>query len=119
MIYETAGQLEEACREWQAILRLQDWDITAEIVRGKQMVERDDSGNVRWNDKHRIARISILDPVDHEGPEFVGELDHEETLVHELLHLHFAGLDHEDETTFELAINRISEALVKLKRRFP
>lgn len=49
------------------------------------------NGECEWQLKTKIATIRILDPIDY--PEnLIIEQDMEKTLVHELLHLHFAPL---------------------------
>jgi len=116
----TEEQLNELCLEWQKVLRLQDWDIHATIRRAKEMVNADADGECYWTLGLKEGFIHILDPIDH-NPRAIGKPDIEATLVHELLHLHFAEWD--DSTgqgmpiSGEQAIECIAQALVRVKRQ--
>lgn len=85
----TEGELKEKLKEWQGKLRLQDWMINVEIVRQREMSQMNRLGEVEFNVYAKTANISILDPVDYDD---WGKQDMENTLVHELLHLHLAGI---------------------------
>jgi hypothetical protein len=115
----TQSQLTKKCREWQKVLRLQDWDVTTEICRQRDLKDDDYAGQVRWILPIKQALISLVDPID-QPDNCIKEYDMEDSLVHELLHLHFAPLGTEHGTpekiAEEQAINAISKALVKLKR---
>lgn len=115
----TQEQLEALCREWQGILRLQDWDVKPEIVRRHEMSVPERDGECVYVLQQKKAHIQVVtadDTLPSPWP-----LDQEQILVHELLHLHFApfmpasdeGLRYE---TAEQAIDQIAEALVRLKR---
>jgi len=114
----TQEQLQALCQEWQAILRLQDWDVRCKIVR-KRELEGERAGECRWQLDTKQALIRILDPIDWptdcEWPQ-----DIEQTLVHELLHLHMAPFQPEHGTlehvTMEQAIKSIATGLVRLRR---
>lgn len=113
-------QLKQKCAEWQKILRLQDWDVHVSIVRDSNMKLKDVNGECEWVLQTKQAHIRILDPIDY--PEDTRwPQDMEQTLVHELLHLHFAPFDtHADgsleHTSMEQAIDMIAGALLSLKR---
>lgn len=111
-------QIKEKLPEWQKILRLQDWDVGVKLVRARDMGEGN-LGEVKTNSEHKRAEISLLDPVDHDPVRQIS-YDMEETLVHELLHLHFDPFLAKDETSEataqEQAINAMATALVTLKR---
>ena len=115
----TQSQLTKKCREWQKVLRLQDWDIEVKIVREWDFVNKGSIGEVGRNNQHKSATIRILHPIDYDPCNY-GPQDMEEDLVHELLHLHFLSemfdLEPKMEIQYEQAINRVSEALVKLNR---
>lgn len=120
MIYETQEQLDEALLEWQKTLRLQDWQIRARLVRGRDMFTEESAASVRWTFPKKMATIQLLDPADYE-PNIEFPQDHEISLVHELLHLHYAGFDETENGSVEHAlleqsIEAISTALVALKR---
>ena len=119
-IYENDEQLQQALAEWQKILRLQDWIIKASIRRERDMYLANSSAAVRYNYEKRMAFIHIMDPIDYE-PDLMVPQDMEISLVHELLHLHYAGFDQTEKGTIEYAlveqsIEAISRALVELKR---
>lgn len=126
-IYESAEQLNDNIAYWQGVLRLQDWDISASIYRRDDMPGSDDNmglNRICWEHKH--SRISILSHID-----LTGEIDQEQTAVHELLHLHVEPMffvrtnDKDEQITFsaeilipkEQMINRLASTLVELNRR--
>jgi hypothetical protein len=102
--------------EWQPALRLQHWLINVRYERhlGSQ-------GRVSYNLRSRTAVIRIIDPLDyeHENPNFPQDV--ERTLVHELLHLHFAPLQTRDKSPEDLAedqaVDALARSFVDLKRR--
>ena len=106
---------------WQKALYLQDWTIDFKIVRQWDMP---DSGTVaccQWYLQRKDAVIQVLDPQDLAGVgrKFIDgeECDYDISIVHELLHLHFAPFfREEDEIAHEQAINAISRGMVKTWR---
>lgn len=94
--------LQKALAEWQEALRLQDWDITAEMLRPAEyehLVEKKDSygcNNIDW--PRRKCQIFIRD-----DPGVVDELEF--TLVHELVHILIDRLD----TVASVAISFVSD----------
>lgn len=81
-----------------------------------------DPGNqaeCEWNLRKRMALIKVLDSADWD-PSTPWPQDQEQSLVHELLHLHFAPFRADDGTpedvAQEQAIDAIAKALVELKR---
>lgn len=103
-------KLDSLCLQWQALLRLKDWNLTVRISPITRLGD-DYVGCCSYQLSHKHAVI-----------ELTGEEDIEETLVHELLHLHFAPLGITDEcgprdVGQEQAINLIAEALIRLKRK--
>ena len=115
----TKEKLQAMFAEWQKRLRLQDWKIYVEISRDRDMKFEGNGGEVHWQIEAKQAVINIIDPIDY-PPNTMAEQDMEQTLVHELLHLHFAPFDAEHNTPADVAqeqaIHAIAEALVKLKR---
>ncbi len=115
----TIEQLRDRCAYWQQVLRLQDWDITVEIVRSRAI--EDAVGKIHPLFSKKIARIKLQDRYDACQPDAIYQSDQEVDLVHELLHCHFIACEPEDwddlkgETTHQ-AIHAISTALVKLDR---
>ncbi|MFD0868777.1 hypothetical protein [Paenibacillus residui] len=114
----TEEELRTKCAEWQKILRLQDWIVVTGIKRGRDMTLQGVCGECSWQLQKRMAAINVLDPVDY-PPDLIEPHDMELTLVHELVHLHFASLQtpNEDNTAEEQAIEAISRGLITLARR--
>ncbi len=112
----TQEELEQKCREWQAILKLRDWDVKPKIAR---YYDEPNLGSCTWKLQKKMALINIQEHDDYDH-NLKWERDQETTLVHELLHLHFAPFDAEPETpqglAQEQAIHATSTALVNLKR---
>ncbi|MCI6172566.1 MAG: hypothetical protein MR665_10285 [Selenomonas bovis] len=82
-------ELQEALKEWQHILKLDAWDIRAKICRADEMTLEDAQGENNWVLESRKSVIHIIDPLDYPRNTMFAQ-DMEQTLVHELLHLHFA-----------------------------
>src|SRR5215469_18222449 len=85
----TQKQLEAWLREWQKILRLQDWDCKVSLKRAADMHADSCEGCNRYHTALKTASIHVRDPIDHES-DAEWPPDAEETIVHELIHLHFA-----------------------------
>ncbi len=128
-----AIDLQKALSEWQEALRLQDWDITAEIlpdVEYRDRLNEPKSDEPSWgnSDKdtvHFEAEILLNDKYDNQ----------EKTLVHELVHILLveydlvfgqaidfvagenckAALQGCRKWELEKAVNRISRALLKVR----
>lgn len=115
--------LQESIRYWQSILRLQDWNVILIMRRRADMSIQNAIGASTYSESHKDEIMELVAPEDlhsfHER--FHGEeLDYEITLVHELLHLHFASFMSDDDkvsTYQELAINTLARSLVALDRK--
>lgn len=107
---------------WQKRLRLQDWDIEFTVRRERDMSQTGLMGECFQAEEHRRAEIVVLDPIDHD-PETWLPYDLDQTIVHELLHLHFGWLGSNDDSRetvcLEQAINALSAAFVRVARRDP
>lgn len=68
-----------------------------------------------YNLQHKWAKVAVLAPQDDWANRIVPR-DEEFTLVHELVHLHFAPLGDLDHTPEEQAINALTEAILGRKR---
>lgn len=112
-LFEELETAERYLAKWQKLLRLQDWDIHIYIKRAQDFHISESQGEVTWNLPRKEAIIRLLDPIDYGERDW--SQDHEVTLVHELLHLHFAH-HREPVTEDEQAIAAISKALVTLER---
>lgn len=118
-VFDSEATANECCREWQKILRLQDWDVKVSIQRERDIQLNYVQGECSWKIKSKRAIITLLDPLDY-PPDAMCPQNHEMTLIHELLHLHFAPFSAEDKTPEDIAqeqaINALSRALLMLKR---
>ncbi|MCM3573295.1 hypothetical protein M3172_08815 [Mesobacillus subterraneus] len=88
-------QLQEKLKEWQKRLRLQDWIIEARICRIHELMP-DSLANIHPTLEKKAALIKIMDPIDYD-PTFMLPYDMENSLVHELLHLHLWPITGDDE----------------------
>jgi len=115
-------ELKQLCVEYQEILRLQDWRNKIRIMRGYEFDNEDAEGQVKYTLSRKEALIYILDHVDYESTHAFPQ-DMEVTLVHELIHLHFAEVSDRCEKAevditvpLEQAIHCLAEAIVTLRR---
>lgn len=118
---EFEAAVEAQLRYWQQVLRLQDWNISLQVVRQHDLGDPEAIAECQYYIDRKDAFIRVIPPSDLDKFEetfMAGEArDYDVTLTHELLHLHFAGFDdpqHEQEQ--EQVINTLSRALVKLYR---
>lgn len=123
---EVLPALVESVQYWQTILRLQDWNIILKLVRRHDMGVQGAIGCSDYAIDHKDCFIELCAPEDlyTYHARFAGEeTDYEITLVHELLHLHFAPFmadetkDAHSNTYQELAINTLARSLVHLDRK--
>lgn len=114
-------ELQALCREWQQILRLEDWDIEVRLTRNHEFPDKYHGGDCHVFVEKQCARIRIL-PEGDRLPDVMAPYDQEIDLVHEILHVAFKQSQPEiDDASphwqqHERAIHRVSEALVGLKR---
>jgi hypothetical protein len=111
-------ELKALLREWQKILRLQDWDVVVRFARRYEFNDEDNQGECSWVLDRREALIKILASEDY-NPNCIYPHDVEGVLVHELLHLHMAPWrvqERMEDVAKEQAIEAIAKALVSLKR---
>lgn len=105
---------------WQRRLFLRDWTVHLKLVREAD-VPMEARGGVGWCTpciQNKVATIDLLHPLDYKKE---WRCDLELTLVHELLHVHYAPFEYKDLHTLEgigqeQSINAISLALVNMKR---
>ena len=113
---------ESVCRQWQKILRLEDWDIQVDIRSSVDMRLTNSLATVERFGRKRRAHIELLDPREFRQADNTGDLDVESSIVHELLHIYTQPMmrkcpkDSELEAE-EQAIHAISMALLKAARR--
>lgn len=119
-VYKDQIELDEALEFWQRTLRIQDWTITAEIVRDRDLGSSGRGGEIWIKEKRKAAKIRLLDPIDY-SPTCWEAQDMEYFLVHECVHVltnairrdgdaEDAGLEEEQ------AVDAIAHALVSLRR---
>lgn len=121
--------LKDLCAKWQMILRLQDWDVEVKYSRDRDFNSPGCQAECRIADTLKKAYIRIQDPVDYDS---VGPQDIEQSLVHELVHLHTHGFTkelarHEGEVRkdtaeyilFEQAVEVLATAFTSLHRFTP
>ena len=112
-------KLKQLCVEWRDRLRLNAWNIECGIYRERDFYNKECDGENDYDMRNGDSLIRILHPMDYPVSRFPQDM--EITLVHELLHLHFApfepekddGLDHH---IMEHTICILAETLVGLKR---
>lgn len=114
-------ELRKQLAYWQKALYLQDWNIDLRVVRQWEMSDFTTLAQCQWFIQRKDAIIQVLAPADLDGVSrrFIHgeECDYDISLVHELLHLHFAPFHKdEDEVGHEQAINAISRGLVNVWR---
>ena len=111
-------QLTALCDEWSRMFRLQDWRISARLVRSYELGD-ESGGRIEIAPSRGAARIKIIHP-DDVDPDNDQSIDTEGYLVHELLHVLFRELDDDlgeyQKEAFERALNKLSECLVALKK---
>lgn len=114
----TIKQLVNLVDEWQDRLHLVDWAIAVNYCTPDEMPSVNAQGSCGVDQNHKQATVRILHPK-HFAP--LGNAyslrDLEHTVVHELLHVHFDGLDVPDTRDRELeqVINLLAESLINLK----
>lgn len=116
----TSEEAQQLCEYWQETLALRDWDVAVSVCREREFDAERREGEVIHQLSKKRAWIRLLDPTDYsELPP--ATQDHELTLVHELLHLHFSPIsipnDTLEHTCLEQAIHLLSQSLVSLHRR--
>ena len=87
------------------------WTIDVQVVRGVEI-----GGNRGQTDYYPVgeaALVRLKDPIDYHG---YFQCDHEETLVHELLHLIFDKTAAEEDA-YEQVLDRMARVMLKLKRQ--
>ena len=116
----TPEQLKQAMNVWTQRLSLRDWHIRVSINRSYELGENTEA-NCSVTEKLKRARIRLLDPLD--WPRYSeDEQDHEQALVHELLHIptwRFMPSYDTDESAYilyEQFIDQLATALVDLGR---
>lgn len=107
----TQEELQEKLEIWQKRLRLQDWIIQVRIVREREMKLEGCQAEVSWTLENKTATIRMLDPLDY-PPDSNIQQDMEDSLIHELLHLHLAPITGQDvDGVFRIAEEQAIESI--------
>lgn len=119
-LYANQEQMEQSLQDWQKELRLMDWEISIAIKPAHKMFSQNVQASIEWQLAEKTAMIHILHPDDYPDG-LVRDQDQEISLVHELIHLHYAPFEETEDGTLahdmmELSIDTISHTLVRLKR---
>lgn len=117
----TTAKLSRLRDYWQKTLRLQDWDVTVDVVRANEI---SGLGQTEISGSYRSATVKILDERDAEarGDTMPSGRDLEVTLVHELMHLHFHDINptidynSSQGVAQERAIDTLAIAFVRMAR---
>jgi hypothetical protein len=114
----TQKKLDCLIRKWQKILKLLDWTIKSNVLRGHEMNGNEGLCAVTFS--RRMAFISIEDPNDSSTAKEWGT-DPEHVVVHELLHCYFHPFFPEDRDSVEYdlaeqAVDGIAGAFIALDR---
>lgn len=115
----TEDELKKLCSFWQNQLKLNNWRIAIGIERKTAFNNSQSIGEIDYVLPLRQAIIKVLDPLDYPNSPF--KQDMEITLVHELLHLHFALFEPKSDDSLEFlimesTIEQLANILVEMKR---
>jgi len=107
----------ERLRLWQQRLNLTKWDIRANLVRLGSFKPKT-IGGIRWDAGVMKATIDVLSTYDYDLPYQAMLDDMENTVVHELVHLHLSSLPRSEasRSAEEHAVNEITNTLLKLAK---
>lgn len=102
---------------WQQRMNLEDWKISIVMSHASDLKPKT-LGNIHWDAKQKTAVIRVLDATDYRLGCREMLADMELTLVHELVHLELSSLPRSPASRHEeeLAVNRITDALLKMDR---
>lgn len=120
MIYQSQEELDKALAYWKHLLRLDNWEIAARIVRASESQEADCGGSVSMTKTLPSAVIHLLNPTDYPN-DVPAPQDHEQVLVHELVHCIMCQWNYKhgsyEHILHEQAVNSLAHSFVKLKRK--
>ena len=115
----TLADVTDMVARWQRRLELQDWYVEVRFGRARELEGDWHAGLCTYELSQRWAKLTLREPGDYPPNATVPE-DTERTVIHELLHLHFAPFHAKDGTPADVAqeqaINAISRAFVSLAR---
>lgn len=111
-VYEDEDSAQEACEEFQELLRLLDWKIKVRFAPAELFESCE--AKIFYTEYDKKAQVYLISPDDSHS-----ETDHEADLLHELIHLHvdpFSEEQGEKHDLKELAINCIVDSILTLRR---
>jgi hypothetical protein len=118
----TEEELAAICCHWQERLRLRDWTVTVRLVRHHQLSQSGRDGEISIFADAKIAEMRVLTPRDR-PTDCIEAPDPEETIVHELLHIHTHELSRYHKPSKrraeEQAITALAAAFISLHRFRP
>ena len=118
----TEGDLAAICWHWQERLRLRDWTVKVQLVRHYQLSQSGRDGEIAIFADAKIAEMRVLHPRDR-PTDCIDALDPENTIVHELLHIHTHELSRYHKPSKrraeEQAITALADAFTSLHRLRP
>lgn len=88
----TIEEIRSVGAEWAKTFGLQGWDIEYRIVRFHEMVTPDKGAEIVYVMARHEALVKVLEPSDWD-PASMRPQDHEQDVVHELVHLLLAHWD--------------------------
>ncbi len=119
-VFADEAEAQAACEWWQKALGLAHWIVRVKILRADDMSMKDACGTCNYKRGPLQAVIQLVDPIDATWDTESWPLNHEKTLIHELLHLSFANFAAEDGTPSDLCQEQsghsLARALVSLRR---
>jgi hypothetical protein len=117
---QTEGFINARLGIWQQRLNLADWKLSIAITRARDLKPKT-LGNVHWDAVKKTAVIRVLAPSDYQLSCRAAQADMQLTIVHELVHLELSSLPRSTATRHEeeLAVNRITDALLRLDGDVP
>jgi hypothetical protein len=115
---QAEGFLDARLGIWQQRLKLADWKISV-VMSHPRDLKPATLGNIHWDAGKKTAAIRVLHASDYQLPCHEALTDMELTLVHELVHLELSSLPRSQASRHEeeLAVNRITDALLRLDRQ--
>ena len=98
------AKLKEQVVYWQKVLYLQDWTVELRVCRLWEMSDSNTLAECHWFLQRKDAIIKVIHQNDLGSMtnRFIAgeEADYDVSIVHELLHLHFANFHNESDEVF-------------------
>lgn len=117
-LIEEKIELERLLDKWQCVLRLQDWDITAEVVNQKEMGATDRFAENAICSHSNHCTIKVLQEDDRKDQDDItppARLTLRFNLVHELVHAILRDInDKVPEVTLERVVNHLTGVLLDM-----